>query len=90
MRQAAHEWGPMHRSYSRRCGTYVYDISIHKPFTKTARFLAYVMNLEKLESGQHVFVNAAIPDEFGATAAEAVSHIDAAVEQWVKSQKPSG
>ncbi len=79
----------MRRSYSRRYGKYVYDIEIYEPPTKAARFRAHVMNLAKLESGQHVFVDADIRDEYGATPDEAVSQIDAAVEAWVMSRTPS-
>jgi uncharacterized alkaline shock family protein YloU len=44
------------------------------------------VNFAKLESGQHVTVNAHLQDEYGATAAEAFSKIEEAVETWVKDQ----
>jgi hypothetical protein len=40
----------------------------------------------RLESGQQVSVNADLRDEHGATPDEAFSKIEAALEEWVKSQ----
>jgi hypothetical protein len=47
------------------------------------------VNIVRLESGQTVPVNPEFLDEYGATPAEAVSQIDAAVKEWVKDQRPS-
>jgi hypothetical protein len=45
---------------------------------------ARVVNMVRLESGHTVAVNAELPDQPGATLDEAFSHIEAAVEAWVK------
>ena len=76
-------------SYSRKSGDYHYDIAIHEavPPVNAGRFYAQVVNIVRLESGRTEGVNAEIPDEYGATADEAFSKLEAAVERWVKNQK---
>jgi hypothetical protein len=46
-------------------------------------FCARVMNLVRLDSGETVSVDALIEDEHAATPAEALSRLEAAVEDWV-------
>jgi hypothetical protein len=43
----------------------------------------------RLESGQTVSVNSDLGDEYGATADEAFSKIETAIEAWVKKQTRS-
>jgi len=78
----------MTTSYSRRQGDYRYDVEIHEaaPPGKVGRYYARVVNMTRLESGQHVSVDAALHGEYGATPDEAFSRIEAVVEAWVKGQ----
>ena len=81
----------MRTTYSRLWGNYVYDIEIHQapPQAGAVGFRAQIVNMVRLESCQTVPVNPEFLDEDGATPAEAVSQIDAAVKEWVKNQTPS-
>jgi hypothetical protein len=84
---------PHGTSYSRRTHDYVYDIDIHEiaPPAESTRFYAQVVNMVRLESGQTVPVNAGLLDAYGATPAEVVSKLEAAVEKWVRDQSaPDG
>jgi hypothetical protein len=75
-------------SYSRHRGDYRYDIAICEalPPANAGRFYAQVVNLIRLESGHTISVNAELQDAYGATPDEALSRIEAAVEEWAKNQ----
>jgi hypothetical protein len=78
-------------SYSRKRGDYRYDIAIREtiPPANAGRFYARVVNLVRLESGHTVSVHAELQDAYGATPDEALSNIEASVEEWAKSQTRS-
>jgi hypothetical protein len=75
-------------SYSRRRGDYRYDIAIFEtiPSASAGRFYAQVVNMVRLESGHTISVNAGLQDAHGATPDEALSRIEAEVEEWEKNQ----
>jgi hypothetical protein len=76
---------PVQTSYSRRRGDYAYDVVIRSVSQSPSAgvFCARVMNLVRLDSGETVSVDALIEDEHAATPAEALSRLEAAVEDWV-------
>ena len=78
-------------SYSRRRGDYRYDVAICEttPPANAGRFYAKVVNMVRLESGHTVSVHAELQDAYGATPDEALSNIEASVEEWAKNQARS-
>jgi hypothetical protein len=81
----------LHTSYWRRTGDFVYDIDIYEVIApaNACRCYAHVVNMVRLESGHTASVNAELQDAYGATPDEAVSKIEAAVEEWVKDEARS-
>ena len=78
-------------SYSRKLGDYHYDIAIYEaaPPANAGRFYARVVNMVRLESGRTMAVSPEFHDEYGPTADEARSRLEAAVEAWEKNQRRS-
>jgi hypothetical protein len=78
-------------SYGRRRGDFAYDIAIYEaaPPVIPDRFYAQAVNMVRLESGRTVSVIVELEDAYGATPDEAVSKVDATVEEWVKDQARS-
>jgi hypothetical protein len=77
-------------SYGRRRGDFAYDIAIYEAAlpANPDRFYAHVANMVRLESGHTVSVIVELR-AYGATLDEAVSKVDATVEEWVKDQARS-
>ena len=76
-------------SRSRRIGNeYRYDVDFYEATASpnVVRFCARVVNMVRLESGHTVPVNAELPDQLGATLAEAFANIEEAVEMWAKAR----
>jgi len=71
-------------SYSRRRDVYSFDVQVDQD---ADRYVARVRNLVRVESGDMISVDSKLHDEYGLTAAEAFSQIDAAIEEWVKDQR---
>ena len=75
-------------SCSRRRGEYLYDVELYEARAPTSVVQVYarVVNMVRLESGHTISVNPELQDAYGATPDEALSRIEAAVEEWATNQ----
>jgi hypothetical protein len=75
-------------SYSRRCGDYLYDITIHDAIEPgmVGPFYALLVNMVRVGSGDVVPVTTRPRGQYGLTAHHAVSKLEAALAAWVDDQ----
>jgi hypothetical protein len=77
-------------SYSRRCGDYLYDITVHEGIEPGmgGPFYALLVNLVHVGAGEIVDVTTGLRGEYGLTAHQAVSKLERAVAEWARATNP--